>query len=337
VSEADDVAEPTDEAPAETAAKSPDVLAARQAEMLANRIAKNARHLGKWARREGVSCYRVYDCDIPELPLTIDRYGPDHVLIAVWEDKTLRPRAWLDAMCEVIATTLQVPRANLHMKVRARQEGLAQYERLAQGDVRIRVQEDGLTFLVNLDDYLDTGLFLDHRIMRRNVRAESSGRHMLNLFAYTGAFSVHAAAGGAKTTTSIDLSQTYLDWARDNLAANHFGEDRHQLVRADIVQWLEAPSSQRWDLAVVDPPTFSNSKKMRGVFDVQRDHPMLLRRVFERMNRGGVVYFSTNARRFKLAPEAFEGCAKVDDISRATLPADFRDEKIHRAWRVELA
>jgi len=304
--------------------------------MLGNRIAKNARHLGKWSRRDGVSCYRVYDCDIPELPLTIDRYGPEHALIAVWEDKVGRPREWLEAMCEVIARTLDVPRANLHLKVRARQEGLAQYERLAQADVRIRVLEDGLTFLVNLDDYLDTGLFLDHRVMRRRVRAEAAGKHVLNLFAYTGAFSVHAAAGGATTTTSVDLSQTYLDWARDNLAANGFREDRHQLLRADIVQWLEQPTSQRWDLAVVDPPTFSNSKKMRGVFDVQRDHAMLLRRVFERMSRGGVVYFSTNARRFKLAPDAFEGAAKVDDISKETVPVDFRDEKIHRAWRVQL-
>lgn len=309
---------------------------AGQAAMLGNRIAKNARHLAKWARRDGVDCYRVYDCDIPELPLTIDRYGAEHALVSVWEDKVARPRAWLDAMCGAIATTLAVPRANLHLKARARQEGAAQYERLAQADVRIPVQEDGLTFLVNLDDYLDTGLFLDHRLMRRRVRGEAAGRHMLNLFAYTGAFSVHAAAGGAATTTSVDLSQTYLDWARDNLAANGFREDRHQLVRADIVQWLEAPSSQRWDLAVVDPPTFSNSKKMRGVFDVQRDHPQLLRRVFERMSRGAIVYFSTNARRFKLAPDAFEGATKVDDISRETVPVDFRDEKIHRAWRVEL-
>ena len=311
------------------------------AKMLTDRLGKNRRHLGRWAQREGVTCWRHYDRDIPDVPVTIDEYEGALVVAdcrRCGKDEVLDP-AWLETVLDAIAAA--TPGAEIFTRTRRRMSHHGgpdtQYQRHDDTGAWREVGEAGRRFHVNLSDYLDTGLFLDHRIMRRNVRAESSGRHMLNLFAYTGAFSVHAAAGGAKTTTSIDLSQTYLDWARDNLAANHFGEDRHQLVRADIVQWLEAPSSQRWDLAVVDPPTFSNSKKMRGVFDVQRDHPMLLRRVFERMNRGGVVYFSTNARRFKLAPEAFEGCAKVDDISRATLPADFRDEKIHRAWRVELA
>ncbi len=306
--------------------------------MLANRITKNARHLAKWAKREGVSCYRVYDCDIPELPLTVDRYDTDaglHALVALWPSSSkaspTHDEAWVATMCDSVAEVLSVPRANLHLRVRVQQEGHAQYERLGQAAVRYRVQEDGLTFLVNLDDYLDTGLFLDHRLIRRRVREEARGKRVLNLFAYTGAFSVHAAAGGAAQTTTVDLSQTYLDWAKDNLAANGFDGE---IVRADVVQWLDQAHDHKWDIAIVDPPTFSNSKKMRGVFDVQRDHVELLRRVYGLMRPNGVVYFSTNARRFKPDEQAFRGQAR--EITRETMPLDFRDDKIHRAWRIQL-
>ncbi len=306
--------------------------------MLANRIAKNARHLAKWAKREGVSCFRVYDCDIPELPLTVDRYDTDgglHALVAVWPSSSkvspTHDDAWVEAMCDSVAQVLAIPRRHLHLRKRVQQEGHAQYERLGQQAVRHRVQEDGLTFLVNLDDYLDTGLFLDHRLIRRRVREEARGKRVLNLFAYTGAFSVHAAAGGAALTTTVDLSQTYLDWAKDNLAANGFDGE---IIRADVVQWLDEPHDHKWDLAIVDPPTFSNSKKMRGIFDVQRDHVGLLRRVYDLMRPKGVVYFSTNNRRFKPDEQAFRG--DVREITRETMPADFRDDKIHRAWRIQL-
>ena len=307
--------------------------------MLANRLAKNVRHLAKWARREAVTCYRVYDCDIPELPLTVDRYLAEdgaHAVAWLWESKIERSRAWVRAMCQAIAGTLGVADERLHLKVRARQEGSAQYEKLQASGQRLKVEEGGLTFLVNFEDYLDTGLFLDHRPLRARVRAEAAGKDVLNLFAYTGAFSVHAAQGGARSTTTIDMSQTYLDWARDNFAVNRLLGDAHHFVRADILQWLDTPTGTRWDLAIVDPPTFSNSKKMRASFDVQRDHVPLLGAVLGRMRPGGVVYFSTNHRRFKLDEEALTPLARIEELAAMSVPFDFRDRKIHRAWRLAL-
>ena len=199
---------------------------------------------------------------------------------------------------------------------------------------RFVVHEGGSRFWVNLSDYLDTGLFLDHRVMRGLVRAEASGKDVLNLFAYTGAFTVHAAAGGACGTVTVDMSRTYLDWARDNLALNGLGGPHHHLVQADALRWLDEAPASRWDLVVCDPPTFSNSKRMEASFDVQRDHVRLLRAVLRVTRPGGVVYFSTNFRRFKPEPEAFEG-TRVLEISDRTVPEDFRDKRIHRAWRIE--
>jgi len=315
---------------------------AAQAEMFGNRLAKNARNLGRWARREGVSCYRVYDCDIPELPLTVDRYGTDggvHALVAVWEGARPRADAWVEAMVDAVRRVLEVSADAVHLKVRQRQEGLAQYEKLGGERRRMVVHEGGLRFLVNLDDYLDTGVFLDHRPMRQMVRESSRDKDVLNLFAYTGAFSVHAAAGGARTTTTVDLSQTYLDWARDNFRENGLDGDAHRFVRADLVRWLADAPAKTFDVAVVDPPTFSNSKKMLGTFDVQRDHATLLSQVRRVLRPGGTIWFSTNARRFKPDPAAFEGCpalAEVTEISAKSVPFDFRDRKIHRAWRMVL-
>lgn len=310
--------------------------------MFANRLVKNARNLQRWAKREGVSCYRVYDCDIPELPLTVDRYGASdgvHALVAVWEGQRPRPDAWVEAMVEAVKRVLQIGSEAVHLKVRQRQEGLAQYEKLGGDRRRLVVQEGGLRFLVNLDDYLDTGLFLDHRPMRQMVREASAGKDVLNLFAYTGAFSVHAAAGGARSTTTVDLSQTYLDWATDNFRENGLLGAEHRFVRADIVRWLGEAPARSFDVAVVDPPTFSNSKKMLGTFDVQRDHATLLAHVRRLLRPGGTIWFSTNARRFKPEAAAFDGCealAEVAEISARSVPFDFRDRKIHRAWRMLL-
>lgn len=307
--------------------------------MLANRVTKNVRRLRRWREREGISCYRVYDCDIPEIPLTVDRYDADdgaHAVISLWQGRRSHPEAWVEAMRATLAQALELDPARTHLKTRARQEGLAQYDKLEARGERHRVREGGLTLLVNFEDYLDTGLFLDHRPLRGRLRAEAAGKDVLNLFAYTGTLSVFAAAGGARRTTSVDMSRTYLEWARANLSANGFEVGTsHALVRADVLQWLATPSNERWDIAVVDPPTFSNSKKMRGHFDVQRDHGWLLDRVGERMRPGGVIYFSTNARRFRPEWPLLTG-PLASDISHQTVPADFRNKKIHRAWRVEL-
>ena len=306
-----------------------------QAEVFANRLAKRARHLRKWPAR-GVTCYRLYDRDIPEVPLVVDRYGPC-LHMAEYDrphDRTGAQHAdWLDLMVRTAATALDVSEADVFLKRRQRQRGTMQYERVSDESRVIDVVEGGLTFSVNLSDYLDTGLFLDHRLTRQMVRDAAGGKRMLNLFAYTGAFSVYAAAGGAATTT-VDLSNTYLDWSRRNMSANGFTSAAHRFIRADVVAYLDDhPDVEIFDLAVVDPPTFSNSKMADGLWDVQRDHAALLGRLGRLMAPGGVVFFSTNFRRFTL-DEASVAWGDVREISKQTVPDDFRNKRIHRCWRV---
>lgn len=304
---------------------------AAQAEMLGNRLRKRARHLTRWARRSGVTCYRIYDRDIPELPLVVDRYeGHAHVAsFARFTDD-----AWLDAMAAVVAGVLDVPRAHVHVKRHVRQRGATQYERLGHRDELLTVGEGGLRFAVNLDDYLDTGLFLDHRPTRERVRAEAAGGRFLNLFCYTGSFTVYAAAGGAAETVSVDLSRRYLDWARHNLELNGLAGPRHDLVRGDALELLEQRRwSDRFDLAVLDPPTFSNSKRMAADLDLQRDHARLIAGALDALRPGGVLYFSTNARRFKLDAGALTA-ASIEDLGGATIPEDFARRPPHRTWRI---
>ncbi len=297
-------------------------------EMLGNRVRKNARHLGKWAKRDNVTCWRVYDRDIPEVPVAIDTYEGALVI----NDFRIEPddNAWLEAVVAAAKHALGATEVFVKRRERLahRSEG-QQYERLAdRGETRI-VREGGHRFAVNLDDYVDTGLFLDHRMTRARVAAEPA-KSLLNLFCYTGAFTVYAAAAGM-TTTSVDLSNTYLARARENLELNQLDGE---LVHADVREFLgEARrAGRRWDVAVVDPPTFSNSKRMDYTFDLQRDHAALLDDVAA--VTADVIWFSTNRRRFKLEWER-PGVA-VSDETRATIPPDFRDAKIHHAWRIEL-
>jgi 23S rRNA G2069 N7-methylase RlmK/C1962 C5-methylase RlmI len=301
--------------------------------MLQNRLRKRARHLAKWARREGVTCYRVYDCDIPELPLAVDRYEDAlHISLYARAADPLRDDAWLERMRLAAAEALDVPEARAFAKRRAGRAGAAQYERLASESAFEIVREGGHRFRVNLRDYVDTGLFLDHRITRARVEAEAHGKRFLNLFCYTGAFTVYAAAGGAASSTSVDLSNTYLDWAAENLRLNGLERPEHALVRADALEFL-ARDSGPYDLAVLDPPTFSNSKKMRAELDLQRDHVALIRSVLRLLAPGGTLWFSTNFRRFKLAAEALEAAA-IEDCSKATLPPDFPDPRTRYTWRI---
>jgi 23S rRNA G2069 N7-methylase RlmK/C1962 C5-methylase RlmI len=326
------------------------------AEMLGNRIARNARHLGKWAKREQVTCWRVYDRDIPEVPLTIDRYDGALVIAdlrrftgddATDDDELDGPvRAtddpgWLDAMIAAACRVLAVAPADVHRKRRARQAGRRegqQYERLADAGAWREVGEGGRRFWVNLSDYLDTGLFLDHRITRARFAAEAAGKRVLNLFAYTGAFTVYAATAGATASTSVDLSKTYLDWAGRNWAANAIDDDRHARVHADVRRFLADArvAGTRWDLAIVDPPTFSSSARMDYTFDIQRDHAALIADVAAVIAPGGAVWFSTNRRRFALDPGAAPAGAIVADLTAATIPPDFRDPRIHHVWRFAL-
>lgn len=311
--------------------------------MLGNRVRRTARHLARWARREGVTCYRLYDCDIPEVPLTLDRYEATmgvHYVVAFWEGHSEQTPDWLSAMVEALSAALNANVNDIHVKVRRRQEGRDQYDRLGMRGERAVVFEGGLRFLVNFHDYLDTGLFLDHRPMRAWVGAMSRDKEVLNLFGYTGAFTVHAAAGGARSTMTLDLSQTYLDWARDNLAENGLLGPAHTFIRADLLRWLRDAPEAAWDVIVLDPPTFSNSKKMAATFDVQRDHPALLQATRRLLRPGGTLWFSTNARRFRPDPGSFEECAELaacEEVSARSVPPDFRDRKIHRAWKMTRA
>jgi 23S rRNA G2069 N7-methylase RlmK/C1962 C5-methylase RlmI len=310
------------------------------ATMLENRVRKNAAHRQKWARRHGITCYRIYERDIPEIPLVVDWYeGRLHVAERARPNiDALSPEAhaaWLAAMVQALVRALGVEEGGVHVKRRERQKGTAQYTPFARTGERFIVREGPASFWVNLRDYLDTGLFLDHRPLRLRVGGEAQDKRLLNLFCYTGAFSVHAGLGGASQTTSVDLSQTYVDWARDNFALNDLDPRRHRLVRADVTRWLEDPvvQAERYDLIVLDPPTFSNSARMEGVFDVQRDHAPMLAVLGRMLAPGGVIFFSTNCQRFRLDAERL-GPLVAEDISEKSIPEDFRDRSIHRAWRM---
>jgi 23S rRNA G2069 N7-methylase RlmK/C1962 C5-methylase RlmI len=282
--------------------------------MFANRVRKNARHLAKWARRTGITCWRVYDRDIPEVPVTVDTYEGALVV----NDYRIDPgdRAWLDALAEAARAALDAK--DVHVKQRL--EG-HQYERLDRAGAWKTVREGGHAFRVNLSDYIDTGLFLDHRITRARV-ADESAFTLLNLFCYTGAFSVYAAARGMKTT-SVDLSNTYLEWARENLALNKL---EGEIVHADVREFLgdARRAGRHWDVAIVDAPTFSNSKRMDYTWDVQRDHEALIADVRAVTSR--VVWFATNKRKFRMHVEG------ASDETHATTPPDFR-HKPHYAYR----
>jgi len=295
-------------------------------EMFANRLRKTARHLGKWARREEITCWRVYDRDIPEVPVTVDTY--DRAL--VMNDYRIDPSdaSWLDALAAAAREVLDAE--EVFVKRRERLTGrdeVHQYERLADSGAWRTVREGGHAFRVNLSDYVDTGLFLDHRITRARVAHESAFT-FLNLYSYTGAFTVYAAAAGMKTT-SVDLSHTYLDWARENLELNQL---TGELVHADVREYLADArrAGRRWDVAIVDPPTFSNSKRMDYTFDVQRDHAALLTDALAVTER--VLWFSTNRRKFKLELDR----PGITDETHSTTPPDFR-HRPHQAWRVTVA
>lgn len=313
--------------------------------MFANRIRKNLKQRASWLKREGVSCYRLYDADMPEYAFAIDEYrnaeSAERWLIvqeyqapATIPEQTVRRRR-SEALAGLSAAT-GIAADHIELRTRRRHRRGEQYVKQdSRGHFHV-VAESGLRFWVNFVDYLDTGLFLDHRLTRQRLRAEAAGKKFLNLFAYTGTASVYAAAGGARSTVSVDLSATYLDWARENLALNGFDTPAHLQVRADVREWLttEARAGAQFELIFCDPPTFSNSKRMEGVLDIQRDHPQLIEGCMQLLTRGGLLVFSTNAQRFKLA-DSIEQQYRVTDISRATLPTDFeRSPNIHRCFEI---
>jgi 23S rRNA (guanine2445-N2)-methyltransferase / 23S rRNA (guanine2069-N7)-methyltransferase len=315
------------------------------AQMFANRLRKNLKLLEPWAEREQIECFRVYDADMPEYAFAIDLYGREsrHVYVQEYAPpKTVNVESARERRREVLSVlpeALAVPLSHVHSRVRKPQKGAEQYEKRANAAERHAVRENGLKFWVNFRDYLDTGLFLDHRIMRQMLREWAKDTDFLNLFCYTGSATVYAAAGGARSSTSVDLSNTYLDWAHENLILNGFGGPEHELHRADCLQWLESQSvwGPRFDLIFLDPPTFSNSKRMEGVLDVQRDHVGMIRRSLKLLRPGGRLVFSTNYTRFKLDTESLRELA-IEDISEQTIPKDFeRHTRIHRCFVIRFA
>ncbi|HXV20738.1 MAG TPA: bifunctional 23S rRNA (guanine(2069)-N(7))-methyltransferase RlmK/23S rRNA (guanine(2445)-N(2))-methyltransferase RlmL [Desulfuromonadales bacterium] len=308
------------------------------AEMFANRLRKNLRNLGRWARQNGITCYRLYDADLPEYAVAVDLYER-WVHVQEYEaPATIDPQKAGSRLRDVLAVlpaVLEVPAESVFLKVRRRQKGTAQYQKFDRRGEFHEVHEEDCRFLVNFSDYLDTGLFLDHRPTRQLLRELAPGKHFLNLFAYTGAATVYAAAGGARATTTVDLSQVYLDWAQRNLALNGFSGAQHEFVRADCLEWLQR-ERRRFDLIFLDPPTFSTSKRMEATFDVQRDHVPLLRAAAGLLAPGGVLIFSNNNRRFRMDCDSLPAL-RIEEITRQTIPRDFeRNPRIHNCWRITL-
>ncbi|MEE4144076.1 MAG: bifunctional 23S rRNA (guanine(2069)-N(7))-methyltransferase RlmK/23S rRNA (guanine(2445)-N(2))-methyltransferase RlmL [Halieaceae bacterium] len=306
------------------------------ARMFANRIRKNRKRLASWLKREQVECYRLYDADMPEYAVAVDIYG-ERVCVAEYQAPAgIDPEAAARRLEEVRAAlpgALDVAADAIVYKQRRRQRGAQQYQKQDSRGELFSVKEGRARLLVNLQDYLDTGLFLDHRPLRRRLGAEAQGRDFLNLFCYTGSATVHAALGGARSTTSVDLSNTYLAWLRKNLAHNGLDERDNTLVRANCLQWLQQARGS-YDLILLDPPSFSNSSAMAESFDIQRDHPELVHAAMAVLRPGGRLYFSNNRRGFKLDPALAEEFL-CEDITRSTLDPDFeRNPKIHCCWSV---
>jgi 23S rRNA (cytosine1962-C5)-methyltransferase len=307
-------------------------------QMFRNRLLKMFRHISKLAKRQGITCYRVYDHDLPEFPFCIELYE-DKVYLAEYQRRhgmsEEEHEAWLESCVPVISGILDVPDDKIYFRQRRRKAGRQdQYEKLAGEQEFFEVKEAGLSFRVNLTDYLDTGLFLDHRITRGMVREEAAGRRVLNLFCYTGSFSVYAAAGGAAQIDSVDLSKTYLTWAEENMALNvPVDSAKQHFVHADVLQWLDEVPAGSYDLVILDPPTFSNSKRMKDFLDIQRDHAELINKTLRAMTSGGTPYFSTNFRKFQLETDKITATS-IKDITKATTPFDFQGKLFRWCYKI---
>ncbi len=311
---------------------------AQIAEDYANRLRKNLKKLEKWAKQTGIDCYRIYDADLPEYNVAVDRYADWVVVQEYAPPKTVDPNKARQRLFDVISATLSVlelPANRLVLKTREKQKGKNQYQKLGEKGDFFQVSEFNAQLWVNLTDYLDTGLFLDHRIARKMLGQMSQGKDFLNLFAYTGSASVHAGLGGARSTTTVDMSRTYLEWAERNLRLNGLTGRQHRLMQADCLSWMR-DSDEQFDLIFIDPPTFSNSKRMEDSFDVQRDHLSLMRDLKCLLRRGGTIMFSNNKRGFKMDHEGLAtlGLA-AQEITAKTQSQDFaRNRHIHNCWLI---
>ncbi len=312
-----------------------------ESDSFANRLKKNVKQLEKWAKRENISCYRLYDADIPEYNVAVDWYDGEVVIHEYAAPANVDEQIAQKRLFDIVNLTpkvLGIPADKMVLKVREKQKGKEQYQVLAKAGQYKVVSEYGAKFWVNLRDYLDTGLFLDHRVTRRAIQQQSKNKAVLNLFAYTGTASVHAALGGARNVTTVDMSNTYLDWAKRNFELNQLSGKQYQFVQDNVLDWLKGCKNQ-FDLIFVDPPTFSNSKRMEDTWDVQRDHVKLLNMLTTLLAPGGKVIFSNNKRRFKLDYDALQQAGwQIKDISAASLPEDFkRNVHIHVCFELTRA
>ncbi|VAW74612.1 23S rRNA (guanine(2445)-N(2))-methyltransferase / 23S rRNA (guanine(2069)-N(7))-methyltransferase [hydrothermal vent metagenome] len=315
------------------------------ATMFANRLSKKRSHFRKWLSRECINAYRVYDADIPEYALAIDVYNTTdnltHVVVYEYQapatvnknDAALR----LKEALTVIQIEFSIPTTQLYLKIRKKQKGIKQYEKIENEKCSHKIIEGGSLFLVNFRDYLDTGLFFDHRKTRALIRAMASDKRFLNLFAYTGSVSVYAAQGGAKSTLTIDMSNTYLDIAKSNMSLNGYKGDQHQFIQADCLQWLQRQhyANEKYDIIFLDPPAFSTSKRMKSNFDVLRDHATIIRQCMSILSPDGTLIFSNNSRKFKMNEDLLQQY-EIKNISKKTIPKDFEaNRQIHNSWDIQ--
>jgi len=301
---------------------------------LKNKIRKNYRHVRKWAKRTETNCFRIYDREIKEFPLAIDFYDGRfcvHYFSSVQDNDEPRQDLYDEAV-NAICSIFNVSTDLIYWRTRIKRKKTEQYEKNNELNEFFTVQEYGVKFRVNLLDYLDTGLFLDHRETRRLVSSKAFGKRLLNLFAYTCSFSVHAAHAGAIFTKSVDMSNTYTDWGRENFILNAISLNNNQIVREDCLKFLEE-EKEIYDLIVIDPPTISRSKKMDQMFDVQIDYYYLISKALKLLANGGMIFFSTNSRKFDFDESLFKGCF-IQEISHKTIPLDFHNQKIHRCWTI---
>jgi 23S rRNA (cytosine1962-C5)-methyltransferase len=307
-------------------------------DMFRNRLTKVYKHRLKQAKRQEIGCYRVYDHDLPEFPFCIELYEDKLYLAEYLRRHGMNDEeheVWLDGCIAIISEITGVPPGQVYVRQRKRmshREG--QYEKIDAKQEFFTVLENGLKFQVNLTDYLDTGLFLDHRLTRQMVRESCAEKRVLNLFCYTGSFSVYAAAGGAASVTSVDLSKTYLNWSEDNFAVNRFkSPSKYQFIHADVKQYLKTLLPNSFDMVIMDPPTFSNSKRMKDFLDIQRDHVELINDVLASMSSGGTLYFSTNYTKFMIDADAIQA-SDIKDITKATTPFDFEGKLKRWCYRI---
>lgn len=302
-----------------------------------NRIRKNYRHIRKWAKRVSTNCFRIYDWQIPQYRLAIDFYNGKFLVqyFSPSRDIEAPPSYLVEETEQTLISLFGIKRESIYWRNRIKREKIEQYEKLSESKDSFTVYEYGLLFEINLVDYLDTGLFLDHRETRRMVASLAKDKKLLNLFAYTCSFSVHAAAMGASFTKSVDMSNTYTAWGQENFILNSLPLKTNEIIRADCLKFLEEElrAGIKYDIIVIDPPTISRSKKMDQMFDIQEDYVFLIKKSLQLLSKNGIIFFSTNSRKFKFDPNHFDHCL-ITDITDKTIPLDFYKPKIHRCWKI---